>query len=45
MLNLIGETWVRFGVWMAIGLVVYFLYGMRNSRLAHRESEIREPAE
>ena len=34
MLNLIGETWVRFLVWMAIGLVVYFAYGRSHSRLA-----------
>ena len=33
MLNLTGETWVRFLVWMAIGLVVYFAYGRRHSRL------------
>ncbi len=27
-------TWIRFGAWLALGLVVYFVYGMRNSRLA-----------
>lgn len=33
MLNLSVGTWIRFGVWLAIGLVVYFLYGARKSRL------------
>jgi len=37
MLNLIGETWVRFLVWMAIGLAVYFLYGRSHSRLGRGE--------
>ncbi|MEU8748152.1 amino acid permease [Streptomyces parvulus] len=27
-------TWVVFGVWMAAGLVFYFVYGQRRSRLA-----------
>jgi basic amino acid/polyamine antiporter, APA family len=33
MLNLPGLTWLRFFIWMAVGLVVYFLYGVRRSRL------------
>ena len=33
MLNLTGETWERFVIWMAIGLVVYFAYGRKHSRL------------
>jgi APA family basic amino acid/polyamine antiporter len=32
MLNLPGETWVRFVVWMVLGVVLYFVYGRRHSR-------------
>lgn len=38
MLNLTGGTWVRFLVWMAIGLVVYFVYGRSHSRLGRGET-------
>jgi basic amino acid/polyamine antiporter, APA family len=34
MLNLTVETWVRFVVWMALGLVVYMAYGRSHSRMA-----------
>ncbi|GAB2632160.1 amino acid permease [Streptomyces capparidis] len=37
MLNLSAETWIRFGVWMALGLVLYAVYGRRHSRLGQRE--------
>jgi APA family basic amino acid/polyamine antiporter len=37
MLNLGTHTWIRFLVWMAIGLVVYALYGSRRSRLSSRQ--------
>ncbi|MFT4202264.1 amino acid permease [Gordonia sp. (in: high G+C Gram-positive bacteria)] len=37
MLNLSALTWIRFVVWMAIGVVVYFLYGQRHSMVGRRE--------
>jgi APA family basic amino acid/polyamine antiporter len=33
MLQLPRLTWIRFGVWLLLGLVVYLLYGIRHSRL------------
>lgn len=37
MLELPGITWIRFFLWMALGLAVYFAYGFRRSRL-HRSA-------
>ncbi|MEU7298381.1 amino acid permease [Streptomyces exfoliatus] len=37
MFSLDTVTWVVFGCWMAAGLVFYFLYGMRRSRLASEQ--------
>ncbi|HET9501515.1 MAG TPA: amino acid permease [Marmoricola sp.] len=36
MLNLAVETWLRFLVWMLIGLVIYASYGYRHSRVGRR---------
>jgi APA family basic amino acid/polyamine antiporter len=35
MLSLPFETWLRFVVWLALGLIIYFCYSIRHSRLQH----------
>lgn len=41
MLQLPRLTWIRFAIWLAIGLAIYLLYGIRHSRL-RRAAEARE---
>ncbi len=35
MTELGAANWIRFGVWVALGLGIYFLYGYRKSKLNH----------
>jgi APA family basic amino acid/polyamine antiporter len=38
MVSLPVDTWIRFVVWMVLGLVVYFAYSVRASRLGRDQS-------
>ena len=35
MYHLQGVTWMRFALWLAAGLVIYFLYSAKHSKLRH----------
>jgi APA family basic amino acid/polyamine antiporter len=39
MINLSVETWLRFVIWMVIGIVLYFAYGRSHSVLAQRAQQ------
>ncbi len=39
MLNLTTLTWVRFGVWLLVGVVIYFGYSYRHSLLGKRQAD------
>lgn len=33
MYSLPGESWLRLGIWLALGLIIYFVYGKKHSKL------------
>ncbi|MFE3454871.1 amino acid permease C-terminal domain-containing protein [Nonomuraea sp. NPDC059194] len=38
MVNLPIETWLRFLIWTAVGVLLYFVYGYRHSRVSGSRS-------
>ncbi|MFA9290306.1 MAG: amino acid permease [Solirubrobacteraceae bacterium] len=37
MVFLPGETWLRLIIWLSIGLVIYFVYGIKNSKIQNQK--------
>ena len=38
-LSLKPQTWITFVIWMAIGMIIYFAYGFKKSKLARAQVE------
>lgn len=36
MFALPGETWLRLVIWLSLGFIIYFLYGIKNSKLNNK---------
>ncbi|CAJ0955197.1 unnamed protein product, partial [Mesorhabditis belari] len=41
--NLDYLVWIRFGIWLAVGLGIYFLYGMHHSLEGKKEKQLHVP--
>ena len=42
-MKLSWQTWVRFSIWLAVGLILYASYGWRNSSEEYRmKGQVRE---
>ncbi|XP_037040467.1 cationic amino acid transporter 3-like [Bradysia coprophila] len=39
MLQLDAATWIRFGVWLVVGYLIYFIYGIRTSSEIRKQSK------
>jgi basic amino acid/polyamine antiporter, APA family len=39
MYSLPGESWLRLVIWMALGVLIYFVYGKKNSKLNNPKKE------
>ncbi|MCW2746942.1 MAG: putative amino acid permease [Nocardioidaceae bacterium] len=40
MKDLPGTTWIRFVVWLVVGLIIYATYGFKNSRLRGQKGKV-----
>jgi APA family basic amino acid/polyamine antiporter len=39
------ESWIRLIIWMALGIVLYFTYGKRNSKLNNESTKVNEESQ